>query len=80
MKLTPLNIALACILVWRISEIGQEQDPIFSWVWLLALSVFLIIIDILFRFWVKNLQRLWMLQISFLLLVGIITILIKLQF
>ncbi|MBV2227872.1 MULTISPECIES: hypothetical protein [Sphingobacterium] len=80
MKLTPLNITLACILVWAISEMGSVEKPLFSWAWLLILSIVLIVVDILFRLWTKNTQRLWIMQIGFILVVGIISMLIKLQF
>ncbi|WP_313260827.1 hypothetical protein [Sphingobacterium sp.] len=80
MKLTPLNITLACILVWAISEMGLVEKPLFSWAWLLILSIVLIVVDILFRLWTKNTQRLWIMQIGFILVVGIISMLIKLQF
>ncbi len=80
MKLTPLNITLACVLVWAVSEVGSTDRALFSWAGLLILSVVLIVVDILFRLWTKNIQRLWIMQIGFILLVGIISILIKLQF
>ena len=77
MKLTPLNITLACVLVWRISEISAEDKPIFTWIWLLVLTIMLILVDILFRVWIKDNRRLWMVQFAFLVVVGIITVLIK---
>lgn len=80
MKLTPLNIALACVLVWAISELGNEGEPLFSWVWLVVLSVLLVFVDILFRIWVRDIQRLWVMQIGFMIIVGIVTVLIKIQF
>ncbi len=80
MKLTPLNIALACVLVWAISELGNEWEPLFSWVWLVVLSVLLVFVDILFRVWVRDIQRLWVMQIGFMIIVGIVTVLIKIQF
>ncbi|MCT1526221.1 MULTISPECIES: hypothetical protein [Sphingobacterium] len=80
MKLTPLNIALACVLVWAISEMGNEGEPLFSWVWLVVLSVLLVFVDILFRVWVRDIQRLWVMQIGFMIIVGIVTVLIKIQF
>jgi len=77
MKLTPLNITLACILVWRISEMSSEDKPIFTWIWLLVLTIMLILADILFRVWIKDMRRLWIMQFAFLVVVGIITVLIK---
>jgi len=80
MKLTPLNITLACVLVWAISEFGAEDAPMFSVGWLILLSIVLIVVDILFRLWVRQSQYLWMLQIGFLLVVAIVIIMIKIQF
>jgi hypothetical protein len=80
MKLTPLNITLACVLVWAFSEMGTDQKPIFSWTALVILSIVLIFVYILFRLWNKNTQRLWIMQIGFILVVGIVSMLIKLQF
>lgn len=77
MKLTPLNITLACVLVWRISEITTDDKPLFTWIWLLVLTIMLILVDILFRVWIKDNRRLWILQAGFLIVVGIVTVLIK---
>lgn len=80
MKLTPLNITLACILVWAISEFGADDNSLFSVGWLILLSIVLIVVDILFRLWIRQPQRLWIMQIGFLLVVAIVTIMIKIQF
>lgn len=77
MKLTPLNITLACVLVWRISETNSADKPIFTWIWLLILTIMLILVDLLFRLWIKDNRRLWILQVGFLVVVGIVTVLIK---
>ncbi|ERJ60714.1 hypothetical protein [Sphingobacterium paucimobilis] len=79
MKLTPLNIALACVLVWVVSEWGSEQEQIMSWAWLLALTIFLALIDLGFRLFFKDLKRIWILQIGFILLVGILMVILKIQ-
>jgi len=77
MKLTPLNISLACILVWAITEMREEGQTFISWGWLAVLIVFLIAMDILFRLWTKDVKRLWIMQLGFILVVGIISIVIK---
>lgn len=79
MKLTPLNITLACILVWVISEWGSEQEQIMSWGWLSVLIIFLAVVDLGFRLFFKDLKRIWLLQIGFILLVGILMIILKMQ-
>ena len=48
-KLTPLNIVLACLVAWVISEWGGEGEPDISWLWLFLLSLLLIITDFLLR-------------------------------
>lgn len=78
MRLSPLNIVLACILVWAISEMGEEGKSLFSWGWLIVLVILISVVDILFRIWTKDNQRLWFLQIAFIVIVGIGAILIKL--
>ncbi|MFZ4263400.1 hypothetical protein ACFRAE_15270 [Sphingobacterium sp. HJSM2_6] len=80
MKLTPLNIALASVLVWALGENMTGEKPLFSWYWLLLFALVLVLVDILFRMWFKNLKRLWIVQCVFLILVSIIVVLIKLQF
>lgn len=77
MRLSPLNIVLACILVWAISEMGEEGKSLFSWWLLVVLIIVITIVDILFRVWTKDNQRLWMLQIAFILVVGIGSVIIK---
>lgn len=77
MRLSPLNIVLACILVWAISEMGEEGKSLFSWGWLVVLIIVITIVDILFRVWTRDNQRLWTLQIAFILVVGIGSVLIK---
>ena len=77
MKLTPFNITLACLLVWFISEINLDTDMTFSWGWLLALCVILSVLDLGFRILFKELKRLWMMEVGFLVLVGILMLLIK---
>lgn len=77
MRLSPLNIVLAVILVWAISEMGEEGKSLFSWGWLIVLVIVISIVDILFRTWTKDNQRLWMLQIAFILVAGIGSVLIK---
>ncbi|WP_240452790.1 MULTISPECIES: hypothetical protein [Sphingobacterium] len=79
MKLTPLNIALACILVWMISEWGSEQEQIMSWGWLLALAIVISLVDLGFRLLFKDIKRVWFLQIGFILVVGILMVILKLQ-
>lgn len=79
-RLTPINIALACILAWIVSEINTEEPVTFSWFWMFVFLVFISIVDILFRMRYKDIRKLWLMQVAFILVVGIIFILIKVQF
>ncbi|NGM64755.1 hypothetical protein [Sphingobacterium sp. SGR-19] len=77
MKLTPLNITLACVLVWVISEMNLDTEMTFSWDWLIALCVILSLVDLGFRMIFKDLKKLWFAQIAFILVVGILMVVIK---
>lgn len=79
MKLTPLNITLAVILVWLLSEWKMDQEMIFSWGWLVLLLVVISLVDLAFRLLFKDLKRIWFLQIGFILIVGIIMVILKIQ-
>ncbi len=77
MKLTPLNITLACVLVWVISELNLDTEMTFSWGWLIALCVILSLVDLGFRMIFKDLKKLWFTQIAFILVVGMLMVLIR---
>lgn len=77
MRLSPLNIVLACVLLWGISELGEDGDPLFSWGWLLLLAFLIVVADILFRVWIPDTKRLWVFQVAFVIIVGICTVLVK---
>ena len=79
MKLTPLNIALAVIVVWLLSEWQMDQDMIFSWTWLVVLLIVISLVDLAFRLIFRDLKKIWFLQISFILMVGIVMIILKIQ-
>jgi len=78
-KLTPLNITLAVILVWIISEWQSDQEMIFSWGWLLLLVVVISLVDLAFRLIFKDMKKVWFLQVAFILIVGMLMIILKLQ-
>lgn len=78
-KLTPLNIALACVLAWVVTEWFNEEELVFSWLWLITLVFFLSIVDVLFRIRYREVKKIWLLQLSFLFVVALIMIIIKLQ-
>ncbi|TDS15901.1 hypothetical protein [Sphingobacterium paludis] len=76
MRLTPLNIVLACVITWIISEWGSEQ-LLLPW-WQVALFTgSLLFADILFRVFVKDIKKLWILEIGFVLVSGILAVGLK---
>lgn len=77
MRLSPLNIVLACIFLWAISEIGDEGKALFSLGWLLLLAFIIIVADILFRVWLPDSKKLWAFQIGFIIVAGICSVLVK---
>lgn len=79
MKLTPLNITLACILVWFLSEWNMDGGQLFSWPWMVLLLVLLALLDLVFRLLFKDLKKLWFTQLGFILVVSILIVLIKLM-
>lgn len=77
MRLSPLNIVLACILVRAISELGEEGKALFSWGWLILLVIVVLVVDILCRLWARDTQKLWWMQITFILFTAVCAVLIK---
>lgn len=76
MKLTPLNIVVACIFAWVISEWGEE-GKLLSWGWTVVLAVTLLLIDLFFRLVFKEMKRIWILEVGFILLASILILLLK---
>lgn len=79
MKLTPLNIVLACVLVWFLSEINLEGEQLFSWGWMIVFIVLLAALDLIFRLLFREVRRLWIMQIAFILVVSILMVLIRMM-
>lgn len=77
MKLTPLNIVVACFLTWIVSEWGNDQ-LILAWWKVFALVAVIILADIVFRISVRDLKKLWMNEIAFILVSGILIVVLKL--
>ncbi|NQD72713.1 hypothetical protein HP439_18475 [Sphingobacterium shayense] len=76
MKITPINITLACALTWIISEWSNEQFD-FSWWFVSFLIVFLVVVDIIFRMMFKQTQKLWMAEIGFIVVTCVLLLIIK---
>jgi len=73
-----LNIVLACFLAWTVAEWGKDGQPV--WWAALLLAVLLLLVDLVFRMLLKNLKRLWAVELGFVLLVGILLLLIRATF
>jgi hypothetical protein len=76
MRLTPLNIVLACVITWIISEWGSEQ-LLLPWWQVTLFTGSLLFADILFRVFVKDIKKLWILEIGFVLVSGILAVGLK---
>ncbi len=76
MKLTPLNIVLACLIAWAIGEWVNGEMVFSGWLFVLFL-VFVLLSDLVFRVLIKDLRKLWMGELGFILLTGILVVLIK---
>ncbi|MBE8713260.1 hypothetical protein [Sphingobacterium hungaricum] len=77
-QLTPINIVIACVLAYYISEWGEDRMT-FSWWWLILWTFVLLVIDLLFRLIFKDSKRIWFLQLAFVIIVGMLMVLIKLS-
>ncbi|MBP3943050.1 hypothetical protein J5U18_05665 [Sphingobacteriaceae bacterium WQ 2009] len=77
MRLTPINIAVACVLTWYITE-SRSDKPLFSIGLLLLWIAIFSVVDVLFRLRIKETQKLWFMQLGFILVVSIGSVLIKL--
>jgi len=75
MKLTPLNIVLACFLAWAATEWGKDGQP--AWWAVLLLALLLLLVDLVFRMLLKGIKRLWLSELGFVLLAGILLLLIR---
>jgi len=67
------------ILVWVISEWQMDQEQIFSLGWLIVWIVVISLVDVAFRLLFKDLKKIWFLQIAFILIVGMLMIILKIQ-
>src|SRR5690606_20074401 len=56
-KFTPLNITLACILVWFVSELTLDGTPLLSLGWMVVLLILLALLDLGFRLIFTDIKR-----------------------
>ena len=79
MKLTPLNIVIACFLAWCVSEWGNDELVI-SWWKLTLFGLAILISDLLLRITIKDIKKLWAAQIGFILVASILILIIRIVF
>ncbi|CAM3785660.1 hypothetical protein [Sphingobacterium prati] len=80
MRFTPLNIASACLVAWFVMENPNDEKALFTWGAFIALMLLLTIVDILFRVLLKDNKRMWMLQLVFLVVVCVVSLIVKVTF
>lgn len=78
-RITPLNLTSAVLVViLGYTIFGEETNSIGSNVWLLAGILLLSVVsDILFRGLLKNLKRIWLIELLFISLVVALMLIIK---
>jgi len=78
-RITPLNLTSAVLLViLGYSIFGEETNDLGSSVWLLSGVLLLSVVsDILFRGILKNLKRIWLIELLFISLVVALMLIIK---
>jgi hypothetical protein len=77
LRITPINLLTAALISWWIWD-GMDGMLAGSKVWVLGLLLlFLVIADQYFRVFIKTIERVWLIQIVFLVLVGAVAFLIR---
>ena len=74
-RVTPLNIASAVLLVMAalpLLGISKTFAPTASFYYYMLLVVLCVISDLLFRSLLKNLKRIWIVELSFIIFVAIV--------
>ena len=80
MRFTPLNIASACLVAWFVMENRNDEKALFTWGAFIALMLLLTVVDILFRVLLKDNKKMWLLQLGFLVVVCVASLIIKITF
>jgi len=75
-RLTPLNITSSALLVTIGYTFLDAEHPVSIWL-LLSLFILSTCIDILFRGTIKDLKRIWLIELLFVVLVAALTLLLK---
>jgi len=75
MRLTPLNIASAGLLVMAalpLLELSGKPVSTASFYYYMLLVILCVISDLIFRAFLKNLKRIWIVELSFIIFVAIL--------
>jgi len=79
-RFTPLNIASACLVAWFVMENPNDEKALFTWGAFILLLLILTVIDIVFRVFVKANKKMWLLQLAFLIVVCVTSLIVKVTF
>ncbi len=80
MRFTPLNIASSCLVAWFVMENPNDEKALFTWGAFILLLLILTVIDIVFRVFVKPNKKMWLLQLAFLIVVCVTSLIVKVTF
>ncbi len=80
MRFTPLNIASACLVAWFVMENPNDEKALFTWGAFILLLLILTVVDIAFRVFVKQNKKMWLLQLAFLVVVCVTSLIVKVAF
>lgn len=80
MRFTPLNIASACLVAWFVMENPNDEKALFTWGAFILLLLILTVVDIVFRVFVKRNKEMWLLQLAFLVVVCVTSLIVKVTF
>jgi hypothetical protein len=79
-RFTPLNIASACLVAWFVMENPNDEKALFNWGAFILLLLILTVVDIAFRIFVKQNKKMWLLQLAFLVVVCVTSLIVKVTF
>jgi len=79
-RFTPLNIASACLVAWFVMENPNDEKAVFTWGAFILLLLILTVVDIAFRVFVKQNKKMWLLQLAFLVVVCVTSLIVKVSF
>jgi hypothetical protein len=79
MRLTPLNIISSLLLVGSAYVLTGRNDQL-EFMPLLALLILSFVSDLLFRRLVRDIKRIWLFELLFIIFVGMLILLIRTQF